>query len=95
MPSPVFQDDLFSPARWIERTVQGVTVRVRLEPLGDGRVRLLRYERRRPGERAFSRRKDEEGRVVALEAVAPEASYESLFGPTVVPPSAESGNHRR
>ncbi|MFO7544374.1 MAG: hypothetical protein R6W77_02655 [Trueperaceae bacterium] len=82
MPSPVFQDDLFSPARWIERTVQGVTVRVRLEPLGGGRVRLVRYERKRPGERAFTRRADEEGRVVALRAVAPETDYEELFGAT-------------
>ena len=77
---PVFQDDLFSSARWIERTVHGVTVRVRLEPLGAGRVRVLRYERKRPGDRAFTRRGEEEGRVVALEAVAPEKDYSELFG---------------
>jgi len=80
MASPVFQDDLFSPARWIERTVQGVTVRVRLEPLGGGRVRLLRYERRRPGERGFTRRAVEEGRVLPLHAVAPGQDYQELFG---------------
>ncbi len=80
MRTPSFQDDLFSSARWIERTVQGATVRVRLEPLGRGRVRVVRYERRRRGERAFTRRPEEEGRVVALEAVAPGASYAALFG---------------
>ena len=80
MNAPVFQDDLFSSARWIERTVHGVTVRVRLEPLGAGRVRVLRYERKRPGDRAFTRRREEEGRVVALEAVAPDSVYAELFG---------------
>lgn len=80
MPAPVFQDDLFSAARWIERAVQGATVRVRLEPLGRGRVRVVRYERCRRGERAFTRRPEEEGRVVALEAVAPGTSYQELFG---------------
>lgn len=80
MSAPVFQDDLFTSARWIERAVQGVTVRVRLEPLGRGRVRVVRYERRRRDERAFTRRPEEEGRIVALEAIAPGASYAQLFG---------------
>jgi hypothetical protein len=77
---PVFQDDLFGAARWIERDVGGVTVRVRLEPLDRGRVRIVRYERRRAGERAFVRRREEEGRVVPLSAVAPGHDFATLFG---------------
>lgn len=77
----VFQDDLFSPARWIERDVGGVTVRVRLEPLDRGRVRIARYERRRAGEPEFHRRREEEGRVVPLAAVAPGRDFAELFGP--------------
>lgn len=80
MSGPAFQDDLFSPARWIERTVQGSVVRVRLEPLGQGLVRVVRYERKRRGDRLFTRRPEEEGRVVALEAVAPGRAYTELFG---------------
>lgn len=82
MSTPAFQDDLFSPARWIERTVQGATVRVRLEPLGQGRVRVVRYERKRRGDRAFTRRPEEEGRVVPLASVAPGTDYASLFRST-------------
>ncbi len=80
MAATVFQDGLFTRSRWIERTVQGVTVRAELEPLGDGNVRLLRYERRRPGDRAFERRPAEEGRVTPLRTVAPGMCYEELFG---------------
>lgn len=81
MGDSAFQDDLFTGCRWLERvTGLGVRVRVRLEPLGDGRVRVLRYERRRPGERDFVRRPEEEGRVTSLAAVAPDEDYERLFG---------------
>jgi hypothetical protein len=76
----VFQDDLFSSARWLERDVGGVTVRVRLEPLSRGRVRIVRYERRREGEPRFVRRPEEEGRVVPLTAVAPGRDFAELFG---------------
>lgn len=79
MSAPAFQDDLFSPARWIERTVQGATVRVRLEPLGHGLVRVVHYERKRRDDRAFTRRPGEEGRIVALESVAPDVDYGTLF----------------
>ncbi len=76
-----FQDDLFSGARWIERTTDlGVVVRIRLEPLGAGRVRIVRYERKRPHDRGFVRREEEEGRVVPLSAVAPGRDYAALFG---------------
>jgi len=76
-----FQDELFSSARWLERTTDlGVVVRIRLEPLGAGRVRIVRYERKRPSDRDFVRREEEEGRVVPLSAVAPGRDYATLFG---------------
>lgn len=81
MTATTFQDDLFSSARWLERTTDvGVVVRIRLEPLGAGRVRIERYERKRPHDRDFVRRREEEGRVVPLSAVAPGRDYAALFG---------------
>ena len=81
MTATTFQDDLFSSARWLERTTDlGVMVRIRLEPLGAGRVRIVRYERKRPHDRGFVRRMEEEGRVVPLRAVAPGRDYATLFG---------------
>ena len=80
MVSRAFQDDLFSGSRWLERTTAlGVVVRVRLLPLGRGNVRVVRYERKRPGERVFSRRPEEEGRVGPLSAIAPGEDYARLF----------------
>lgn len=88
MSAPALQDDLFSGCRWLERTTSsGVVVRVRLQPLGRGRVRILRYERRRPGDGAFVRRAEEEGRIVSLAALAPDQDYARLFG--THPPSPE------
>lgn len=81
MTTPTFQDDLFSSARWLERTTElGVVVRLHLEPLGRGRVRVVRYERKRPRDRGFVRRPEEEGRVAPLSAVAPGRDYAALFG---------------
>ncbi len=81
MSTPTFQDGLFDSARWLERTTDlGVVVRLRLEPLGRGRVRVVRYERKRPHDRGFVRRREEEGRIVPLSAVAPGRDYGALFG---------------
>jgi len=81
VPATTFQDDLFGRARWLERTSHsGVTFRIQVEPVGPGTVRLLRYERRRPGERDFVRRPAEEGRVVPLATLAPEQDWAALFG---------------
>lgn len=90
MTAPAHQDDLFSGCRWVARTTSlGVVVRVQLEPLGRGTVRIVRYERRRPAESAFTRRPEEEGRVLALSAVAPGHGYSQLFG-NEIPPLAET-----
>ena len=81
MTATSFQDELFSSARWLERTTDlGIVVRIRLEPLGGGRVRVVRYERKRPRDRAFVRRPEEEGRVAPLSSVAPGRDYVTLFG---------------
>lgn len=81
MSDGALQDDLFSGCRWlVRRTSGGTTIRVRLEPLGRGCVRVQVYERRRPGESAFVRRPEEEGRVAALAALAPGEDYARLFG---------------
>lgn len=81
MTTTTFQDDLFSRARWLERTTDlGVVVRIRLEPLGGGRVRVVRYERKRPHDRGFVRRPEEEGRVAPFSVVAPGRDYAALFG---------------
>lgn len=49
---PAFQDDLFSSARAVERTLQnGTVLRLKLEPLSGERVRVLEYHRKAPGKR--------------------------------------------
>ena len=77
----VFQDDLFGQARWLERTTaSGVEVRLQVEPADPGHVRIVRFERRRPGERHYRRRPREEGRTVALHDIAPDKDWHALFG---------------
>lgn len=86
MVKAAFQDDLFGRSRWLERTTtSGVDVRMQVEPAGPGRVRIVRFERRRPGERQFRRRPREEDRTVALDDVAPGQDWYALFGPAVGP----------
>lgn len=81
MMGTALQDDLFGQARWIERTTRsGAHVRIQVEPADPGRVRVVRFERRRPGERGFRRRPREEGRIVALSDLAPDQGWEALFG---------------
>ena len=76
------QDDLFGRVRWLERTTRsGAQVRVQVEPVDAGRVRIVRFERRRPGERGFRRRPREEGRTVPLAELAPDQRWDALFGP--------------
>lgn len=74
------QDDLFSNTRWLERrTSANSVVRVLLEPLGAGRVRIVRYERRRAGETGFRACPDEVGTVVDFARVAPGRDYHEFF----------------
>lgn len=76
------QNDLFSGTRLVERRLpdSGATVRIRLAPLADGRVRILEYYRRRRGEVRFKRANGEENRDVAYERLGLEADFEELFG---------------
>lgn len=63
----------------MQRTLAGGTVlQLTLEPLAGERVRVLRYLRRRAGER-WVRVKEEEGRTVAWRQLGLEQSFRSVF----------------
>jgi len=75
----VFQDDLFSNTRVVQRTLQnGTVLRLKLEPLPGARVRVLEYYRRRVGER-WQRVKEEEGRELAYGQLKLRESFVDLF----------------
>lgn len=62
-----FQDNLFSPARIVERTLgNGTVLRLLLEPLPGERVKVLEYHRRAPWER-WQRLNEEGGRTLRYE----------------------------
>lgn len=65
----------------VERVLEQppVTIRAEIEPLGSGRVRIVRYERRRPHATRFERVRSMEGRVVVFEQLGLDVSYGSLF----------------
>lgn len=69
------------PAVTVERRLEQppVTVRSTLEPLGDGRVRIVRYERRRARAARFERVRTMENRVVAFEQLGLDVSYFDVF----------------
>lgn len=78
--SVTFQDSLFSTERVVQRVLPGGTVlRLTLEPLPGGRVRVLAYQRRRVGEHWQSVR-EEEGRTLAFERLGLSGSFADLFG---------------
>lgn len=76
------QGGLFDRAPVVLRRVasSGATLRLRLEPLGDGRVRVLEAARRPRGAARFARLPHEEGRVVRYEQLRLDIDYTSLFG---------------
>lgn len=75
----VFQDDLFSSTRIVQRTLtNGTVLRLKLEPLPGSRVRVLEYYRRRAGER-WQRVKEEEGRELAYGQLKLRESFADLF----------------
>ncbi len=81
-----FQDSLFNSERVVERVLPGgTTLRLTLEPLSEGRVRVLAYSRRRAGER-WQRVKDEEGRTFAFAQLGLPASFTELFGADTITP---------
>lgn len=77
----VFQDDLFSNARVVERTLpSGTVLRLKLEPLpGPGeQVKVLEYHRRVPGG-LWQRHPEEEGRTLAYAQLKLEQPFGVLF----------------
>lgn len=65
----------------VERVLEQppVTIRSELEPLAGGRVRIVRYERRRLRAARFERVRAMEGRVVAFEQLGLDVAYGTLF----------------
>jgi hypothetical protein len=75
----VFQDDLFSSARLVERTLSnGTVLRLKLEPLPGERVKVLEYHRKAPGER-WQRLSEEEGRTLPYDQLKLPRSFADLF----------------
>ncbi|MEJ2667179.1 MAG: hypothetical protein P8Z81_08805 [Deinococcales bacterium] len=78
------QPSLFDASRGGSRLVErrlssGVTVQLRLEPLPGERVRVTEYRRRAKDAARWKRRREEEGRTCAFEALALELPFEALF----------------
>ena len=76
------QPDLFSGTQVLERTLggSGTVVRVRLRPLGGGRVRIEEAARRSGGQASFVTWPAETGREVAFERLGFGVAYEDVFG---------------
>ena len=76
---PVFQDDLFSSARVVERMLaNGTVLRLKLEPLPGEQVRVLEYHRKAPGER-WGRVPAAEGRTLRYGQLKLSPHFADLF----------------
>lgn len=76
----VFQDALFSPFRVVQRTLEsGTILELTLEPLPGEHVRVVKYRRKRAGER-WVMGKREAGRTYAWQQFGLEGSFEGVFG---------------
>lgn len=76
----VLEDCLLDRTRVIERTLVSETVvRIRLEPLGEPRVRVLEY-RRKSKSGSWQRCVEEEGKVTDYQKLELALSYTALFG---------------
>lgn len=74
------QPALFDASRLVERRLaSGVTVRVRLEPLPGGHVRVLEYHRRGHDDARWRRRPEEEGRTCSYSALGLELAFDEVF----------------
>ena len=68
-----------SEHRVLERILSnGTVVRLVLQPLEGGKVRILRFERRARDERAFARKPEWEGRVERFDELLPGGSFFAL-----------------
>jgi len=76
------QPDLFSGTQVLERTLagSGAVVRLRLRPLGAGRVRIEEAARRPADRGAFEVWPTEVGRIVAFERLGFGVPYDEVFG---------------
>ncbi len=76
-----FQDALFDRRRQLEHTLaNGTCLKLVLEPLGEGRVRVLEYYRRPRNAERFKRSPQDEREYLYRQLGLP-LSYEALFGP--------------
>lgn len=75
------QPDLFSGTQVVQRTLSrsGSRVRLRLQPLGDGRVRVVEAFRLLPGARSYEPWPEESGRETDLARLHLGLRYEELF----------------
>jgi len=76
------QPDLFSGTQVVQRTLPrtGTRVRLRLAPLGGGRVRVVEAVRRAAGGGRYEPWPEEEGRETELERLQLGVGYAELFG---------------
>jgi hypothetical protein len=76
------QPDLFSGTQVLERTMSGsgTIVRLRLRPLGAGRVRIVEAARCGGGRGGFVAWPAEAGREVAFERLGFAVTYDEVFG---------------
>ena len=76
----VFQDALFSHVRVVQRVLEsGTVLKLTLEPLLGDHVRVVKYRRKRVGERWVTD-KHEAGRTYAWRQLGLEGSFENMFG---------------
>jgi hypothetical protein len=76
---PTFQDDLFSSARVVERTLKnGTLLRLKLEPLPSERVRVREYHRKASGER-WQRLREEEDRTLHYDQLKLRHPFAEVF----------------
>ena len=74
------QVHLFDRSVVVERvTSLGTTVRLKLEPVGENKVKILEYHRKHKGKEGFKRVKAEEGVVLPFAQLNLSESYEDLF----------------
>ena len=80
--SDAVQPDLFSGTQVVQRTLPrtGTRVRLRLAPLGHGRVRVVEAVRRPAGATRYEPWPEEEGRETDLERLCLGVDYLDLFG---------------
>ncbi len=76
----IYQGHLFDKSVMVERTLStGTVLRLKLEPLGEGKVRVLEYHRKGFLSDRFKRLPQEEGKIFALLDLGLNQSYQALF----------------